>query len=111
MLIDLTKQYIEAFSNKDLQKCSKFFSKDFVLEDPIVKRVEGKDEVLKVFENIFNSCNTLEFKAKNIYQDKNTTIIEFILILDDTILKGTDIIEWKNNKMKELRAYFDIPKN
>ena len=109
MLVDLTKKYIEAFSNKDLQKCDELFNDDFALEDPIVKRVEGKNEVLKVIENIFNSCNELEFRAKNIYQDKNITIIEFILRLDNTILSGTDIIEWENNKMKELRAYLDIP--
>lgn len=109
MLIDLTKKYIKAFSNKDLQKCRELFSDEFALEDPVVKRIEGKKEVLKAIENIFNSCNTLEFKAKNIYQDKNITIIEFVLKLDDAILKGTDIIEWENGKMKELRAYLDIP--
>ena len=109
MLVDMTKKYIEAFSNKDLKKCEELFSDEFALEDPVVKRIEGKKEVLKAIENIFNSCKILKFRAKNIYQDKNITIIEFVLKLDDTTLKGTDIIEWENNKMKELRAYLDIP--
>ena len=52
----------------------------------------------------------MDFSAKNIYQDGQTTIIEFILKLDDTVLTGTDIIEWEDNKMKELRAYLDVPK-
>jgi ketosteroid isomerase-like protein len=110
MLKELTKKYIEAFDNKDLEKCAELFTNDFTLEDPVVKRIEGKEEVLKAIKGIFDSCNTLNFNAKNIYQDNQITIIEFVLKLDDTILTGTDIIEWENNKMKELRAYLDIPK-
>ncbi|MDN5053007.1 nuclear transport factor 2 family protein [Aliarcobacter butzleri] len=110
MLKELTKRYIEAFDNKDLDKCAELFTDDFALEDPVVKRIEGKDEVLKAIKGIFNSCTILNFSAKNIYQDNQTTIIEFVLKLDDTILTGTDIIEWEDNKMKELRAYLDIPK-
>jgi len=110
MLKELTKKYIEAFSSKDLKKCAELFTNEFSLEDPIVKRIEKKEEVLKAIKDIFDSCTTLDFSAKNIYQDNQTTIIEFILKLDDTVLSGTDIIEWEDNKMKELRAYLDIPK-
>lgn len=110
MLKELTKKYIEAFDSKDLDKCAELFTDDFALEDPVVKRIEGKGEVLKAIKGIFDSCTTLNFSAKNIYQDNQTTIIEFVLKLDDTTLVGTDIIEWQDNKMKELRAYLDIPK-
>lgn len=110
MLKELTQKYIEAFATKDLDKCAELFSDDFALEDPVVKRIEGKVEVLKAIKGIFDSCSTLDFSAKNIYQDNQTTIIEFVLKLDDTVLTGTDIIEWQDNKMKELRAYLDIPK-
>lgn len=110
MLKELTKEYIEAFDNKDLDNCAKLFTDDFALEDPVVKRIEGKEKVLEAVKGIFDSCTTLDFSAKNIYQDDQTTIIEFTLKLDDTILTGTDIIEWEDKKMKELRAYLDIPK-
>ena len=110
MLKKFTKQYIEAFDSKDLNRCAELFTDDFALEDPVVKRIEGKEEVLKAIKSIFDSCATLDFSAKNIYQDDQTTVIEFLLKLDDTILTGTDIIEWEGNKMKELRAYLDIPK-
>lgn len=110
MLKELTKKYIEAFNSKDLDKCIELFTDDFALEDPVVKRIEGKGEVSKAIKGIFDTCDKLSFEAKNIYQDNQTTIIEFVLKLDDTTLTGTDIIEWENNKMKELRAYFDIPK-
>ncbi|NBK99744.1 MAG: nuclear transport factor 2 family protein [Erysipelotrichia bacterium] len=110
MLKELTKKYIDAFSNKNLNGCAELFKDDFALEDPVVKRIEGKEEVLKAIKGIFDSCDTLSFSAKNIYQDDQTTIIEFLLKLDDTILTGTDIIEWQDGKIKELRAYLDIPK-
>lgn len=109
MLKELTKKYIEAFNSKDLEKCAELFTDNFALEDPVVKRIEGKQKVLEAIKGIFDSCNTLFFEARNIYQDNQTTVIEFILKLDDTILVGTDIIEWEDNKMKELRAYLDIP--
>ena len=110
MLKELTEQYIEAFDSKDLDKCAELFTDDFALEDPVVKRIEGKVEVLKAIKSIFDSCDSLSFEAKNIYQDGQTTIIEFVLKLDGTTLTGIDIIEWKDNKMKELRAYLDVPK-
>jgi len=110
MLKELTEQYIEAFDSKDLTKCAELFTDDFALEDPVVKRIEGKVEVLKAIKSIFDSCDRLSFEAKNIYQDGQTTIIEFVLKLDGTTLTGIDIIEWKDNKMKELRAYLDVPK-
>ncbi len=42
MLKDLTRDYIEAFNNKDLEKISELVTDDFALEDPVVKRIEGK---------------------------------------------------------------------
>lgn len=111
MLKELTQQYINAFDAKNLDTISALLSETFALEDPVVKRIEGKLEVLKAIQGIFDSCSELSFSAKNIYQDQTTTIIEFVLQLDDTVLTGTDIIEWnEQNKMHELRAYLDIPK-
>lgn len=110
MLKELTLKYVEAFDNKDIGILSELLLDTFTLEDPVVKRVEGKDKAIQTIKNIFDSCEKLVFEAKNIYQDNKTTIIEFQLILDNTVLTGTDIIEWEDNKMKELRAYLDIPK-
>ena len=110
MLKELTEKYIEAFNSKDLGKCAELFTENFALEDPVVRRIEGKVEVLKAIKSIFDSCTKLDFSAKNIFQDNQTTIIEFVLKLDDTTLTGTDIIEWEEYKMKELRAYLDVPK-
>ena len=111
MLKELTKQYIDAFDSKNINKVVELFADNFALEDPVVNRIEGKKEALAAIQGIFTSCDHLSFEAKNIYQDQTTTIIEFILQLDETILTGTDIIEWNDNgTMSELRAYLDIPK-
>lgn len=109
MLVELTKQYVEAFNSKNIKKIEELLTEYFSLEDPVVKRIAGKSKVLEAINGIFNSCQELSFKVKNIYQDKNTTIIEFVLTLDTTVLTGIDIIEWESEKMKELRAYLDIP--
>lgn len=111
MLKELTQLYINAFDAKDISKIAELLSETFALEDPGIKRIEGKNRVLEAIQGIFDSCQQLSFQAKNIYQDKTTTIIEFILQLDETVLTGTDIIEWNDEGlMNELRAYLDIPK-
>lgn len=111
MLKELTKQYIDAFNSKNIDKVAELFADNFALEDPVVKRIEGKKEVLAAIQGIFDSSQELSFQAKNIYQDNMTTIIEFILQLDEMVLTGTDIIEWNvQGQMSELRAYLDIPK-
>ena len=105
----MTEQYIDLFSKKDLDGIAFLLDETFVLEDPVVKRIEGKSNSLNAIKNIFDSCDSLSFQAKNIFQEKSTTIIEFILQLDENKLEGVDIIEWEGNKMKQLRAYLDVP--
>ncbi|ARR01041.1 MULTISPECIES: nuclear transport factor 2 family protein [Campylobacter] len=107
MIKMLTKQYIKAFNNKNLDEIAKLLDESFILQDPVVRKISGKNKCLNAIEDIFKSANKLSFNAKNIYQDKNATFIEFILILDGLKLEGVDIIEWKGEKIVELRAYLD----
>lgn len=106
----LTCQYIEAFTSKNLEKIEHLLHDQVVLEDPVVKRVEGKLKVLAAIKAIFEGAKNLEFSARNIFQEEATTLIEFKLIIDNTILTGIDVIEWEDGKLRELRAYLDIPK-
>ena len=46
MLKELTEKYIHAFSNRSLDGVSELLLPEFALEDPVVKRIEGKDNVL-----------------------------------------------------------------
>ena len=110
MLKNLTKAYIKAFNDRDLKGVCALLDEDFVLEDPAVKRIEGRQKALEAIESIFSSCKNLSFSAKNIYEDGQTTFIEFILKLDEVRLEGVDILEWQGDKIKELRAYLDLHK-
>ena len=55
MLKRLTQDYIDSFNAKDLDAISSMLSDEFSLEDPVVKRLEGKDKCLKAILNIFNN--------------------------------------------------------
>jgi ketosteroid isomerase-like protein len=110
MLKQLTERYIAAFASKDLVGIAELMREDFVLEDPVVKRVEGKAPALDAVEKLFLGCKELDFRAKQIFQDGDSTMIEFVLELDGICLEGVDIIDWRNGRMLELRAYLDIPK-
>jgi dTDP-glucose pyrophosphorylase len=106
----LAERYIVAFANKDVKLISEMITDDFILEDPVLKRVEGKQLALEAIRGIFSSCNKLSFAAKNIYQESKSTLIEFLLVLDDKIYEGVDVIEWRENKIAVLRAYLDVSK-
>ncbi|MTV39980.1 nuclear transport factor 2 family protein [Duganella radicis] len=106
----LTEAYIRAFDARDLNAVGALLTDDFSLEDPVVKRIEGKAAALAMMKGMFEGCKALSFRAKNIYVDGATTLIEFTLDIDATHLEGVDIIEWQGDRMRALRAYLDIPK-
>ncbi len=108
MLKDLTRAYVAAFDAKDADACAALMAEDFALEDPVVKRIEGRAAAMVAVRGIFASCQTLSFVARNIYQDGDTTLIEFVLTVDGKVLTGMDLIEWRDGKMRELRAYLDV---
>lgn len=110
IIIENVEAYISAFDSKNLEAIANLLSEYFVLEDPVVKRIEGKENALKAIQDIFSGCNELQFKSRNIFVDGQTSVIEFSLDLDTIHLEGVDVIEWSDGKMSELRAYLDIPK-
>ena len=107
---ELTEKYIANFNTKNFNDTLDMFHEDAVLTDPI-NIFKGKQEISQEIERIFDSCETLSFKANNIFYDneKQVSIIEFVIALDLTILTGTDVIEWKDGKIKQLRAYLNLP--
>ncbi len=106
----LTEDYIQAFDSRNLDAVGAMLADDFSLEDPVVKRIEGRSAALEMMRAMFAGCGSLSFKARNIYVDGATTLIEFTLAMDAVQLQGVDIIEWRDGKMHALRAYLDIPK-
>ena len=108
MLKALTGRYVAAFNARDADACAALMHEDFALEDPVVKRLEGRTAAMASVSGMFNGCKTLSFVARNIYQDGDTTLIEFVLTIDGKILTGVDVIEWRDGKMQEMRAYLDV---
>ena len=105
-LINNTKEYIQAFDNKNLSLIEGFFNQDAMLFDPAnPKGVKGKENIINMISDIFKDHDKLSFTDNNIFLDKDTTIIEFELSLGQKKLVGVDIIKWKEGKIKELRAY------
>nr|WP_281362606.1 nuclear transport factor 2 family protein [Marinifaba aquimaris] len=104
-IYELTRGYIDAFNSMDIDKIKSYFSNDFSLRDPEVY-IEGKEEVCSYIRSIFNSVQKLEFKAENIIVEKNKSVIEFILRIDNETFIGTDVIYWQDDKkMHKMNAY------
>lgn len=111
MIEQLTRKYAAAFAAKDLETIASLLADDFVLEDPVVVRVEGKAGALAEIQKIFDANpGKFRFQARNVYAAGQTSIMEFVLEVEGATLKGADIIEWRGERMAELRAYLDIPK-
>lgn len=109
MLKSLTQQFAEAFARKDAASIGDLLAPHFALFDPALKWVKGKETVLEVLKKQFLSTNKVAYEVINVYQEGNTSILEFKITLDELILHGVDFIEWENNKMTELRCYYNPP--
>jgi ketosteroid isomerase-like protein len=107
----LTRQYMERFAARDLDGVMALFHPDAGFEDPVVKRLDGAAAIREAYAAIFSTFAHISFTARNMYQDGNTVIIEFVLVADQLHLVGTDVIEWEAGCIRELRAYLDMPKN
>jgi ketosteroid isomerase-like protein len=106
----LTGLYMQRFAAKDLDGVMALFHPDAGFEDPTVGRLDGTDAIRAAFGFIFQSFATLGFEARNLYQDNQTVVLEFVITADHLRLTGTDIIDWDGDRIRELRAYLDMPK-
>jgi len=57
-LDQLCQHYFEVFSMKDIKKLSDLFSDNIELEDWNIK-VKGKEDVIKAYQNIFDSVDDI----------------------------------------------------
>lgn len=100
----LTKHYVKFFNERNRAGIDAIFNSNIKLTDPIGSFI-GKKVVLEYIYKIFEESQKLEFEAKNIFVDGNTSVIEFILEIDDKKLQGTDVVEWRDSRISDLRAY------
>ncbi len=105
MIDQLTRTYAAAFASKDLAKIADLLADDFTLEDPGV-RVAGKAAALAEVKKIFDTHpKKFVFEVGNVYVAGHTSIVEFVFEIEGTVLKGADVIEWADGRMRALRAY------
>jgi hypothetical protein len=100
-----TRQYVTFFHQRNLAGLRALLTDGFALEDPTVGRLEGKEAVLRYVGEIFQAHPRLTFTARGIVADASRSVIEFDLQLGDQLVRGTDVIEWEGDRLKELRAY------
>mgnify|MGYP001467454854 CR=1 FL=1 len=106
-LVEISKKYFDAFSNKDLSSIKKMFSKDVYLRDWEIEAT-GIEEVLKANTKIFKSLNSIKVRPLRIYNDGNAVVAELVIDINDgeESLLVADVIEFNsNNKILNIRAY------
>ncbi|WP_143116777.1 nuclear transport factor 2 family protein [Campylobacter sp. MIT 97-5078] len=52
-MLELTKSYIKAFNEKNLNTIASLVDEQFILEDPAVKHLEGKNACLKAINSLY----------------------------------------------------------
>lgn len=107
--IHLMNQFAQYFSEKDADGIGTLLREDFSLFDPALKWIHGKDAVLEVLKKQFSETKLVEYKVIRTFEDNDTGILEFRIILDDLVLYGVDFMQWIDGKMKELRCYYNPP--
>ena len=104
-----TKDYFIAFSGKNTKKLNDMYADSISLIDWI-DSAQGKENVLEMNQNLFDSFDDIKINIKNMYCVKNVASCEIEISLDNknkrTILKVVDIIEYdESEKIVAIRAY------
>ena len=102
MTKQLTLKYINAFDAKDIDKVLNLCSDDIYLKDP-ENEIFNKTDLKNFLTNFFK--NDISFTASKIICEQNTSVIHFKLSINGEMLKGVDIIDWQDQKIRSLVAY------
>lgn len=101
----LSYKFAEYFSGKDLNQMATILDDNIAVYDP-GKVTTGKGNFLNLLKSNFDKTNTIIFRVLHVYQEGNTTVLEFKLAFDNNKYNGVDIFTWKNNKIVEIRCYY-----
>ena len=106
MLILHAKKYFQAFENKDLMAIRPLLSHNVYLRD-WENEAHGIENVILLYEKIFNSTKSIQISLVNLFTQENTVIGELHINIDGCIhLKVVDILYFSNlKKINSIRAY------
>ncbi len=106
---ELTLQFAECFNNKDAEGIRTLLAEDFVLYDPVLKCVRGRENGAKVFQKQLSETERVAYEVLHAYEEGDTGILEFKITMDQEVFEGVDFLRWEEGKMVELRCYFSPP--
>jgi len=97
--------YFEMFSNKDIQGLTDIFDENITLVD-WENSSNGKDDVIKANQNIFNNVNTIKVDVINIFEKEDEFSCQILITINgNDILEVVDVIKFKDNKIISVKAY------
>ena len=104
----LSVLYARFFNDRNIAGLTAMLDEDFALEDPAVRRLEGKRAVLDYIRKVYQQNDKLKFVLRTVTATEKRSVIEFVLVLGDQRLCGTDVLEWSGCQLRELRAYLTL---
>jgi len=102
----LTRAYITAFHNRDIEGIAALMHEEFVLTDPQNDKLSPRDNVVRFISNLFDRASiSLAFLPRTVLADGAHSAIEFGLTIGQDNLEGIDLIEWQDGRMISMRAH------
>ena len=105
-LRELSINYFELFSNKEIESLRLMFDKNIKLRDWEID-VKGIDDVINANLKIFNSVDSIKVKPLLVVEDDKCVFAELDIVINgkDSI-KVVDIIEFnEKSKITSIRAF------
>lgn len=98
--------YLEAYSEKNLEKISEMFATDITLRDWKIS-VSGKSAAIAETDKNFRSSGSIQISILATYESDNVVAGELRIVVDSTeVLNVVDVISFnKNGQISEIRAY------
>ena len=103
----VVEDYLDFFENKDIESIYDIFSDECSLTDWNIGTVTGKENVINIYKNIFDSVNTIGVNISHIHEDITGILIcEMVLSIDGGEMLVADVFEFDDKDLiKSLRAY------
>lgn len=101
---NLTQNYFNSFSNKNIVELDKMFDDNIHLIDWEVN-LTGKEKVLEFNRTLFDNVKHIQLEVVSIVTSSTTVYAELALLVDDVSLKVLDVITFNDDKIVKLNAY------
>lgn len=108
-LMNLTRLFVDAFNTKDLTRVLELFDENASWCDSSVY-LDGREEISDFLASFFDSSYDINLVSKSIRVKENISIIYLDLLVDKKCYRGTNFIQWDNEKVQEFHVCsFEVP--